>query len=150
MHSKHNKIELDAQKSTVSCTPMALSYISLADLIDYSCTCWQNMDEVAFHLNLQKPINLKWYEFWTSFEFVMAKTSLFLFDIVAIATNGKPLLKWSSSSFPQFCSLSGLPTVTVVLPRPSSKVDLLNDDTYLCDSVTIMMSSFGQRERGAH
>ena len=32
----------------------------------------------------------------------------------------------------------------------SSKVNLLNDDTYRCDSATIIMSSFGEREQGAH
>ena len=32
----------------------------------------------------------------------------------------------------------------------SSKVYLLNDDTYQCDYVTIIMSSFGQLEQGAH
>ena len=33
-----------------------------------------------------------------------AKTYLFLFDIIVIATNGKPNLKRSSSILPQFCS----------------------------------------------
>ena len=32
----------------------------------------------------------------------------------------------------------------------SSKVNLLNDDTYRYDSVTIIMPSFGQLEQGAH
>ena len=32
----------------------------------------------------------------------------------------------------------------------SSKVNLLNDDTYGCDSATIIMSSFGQIEQGVH
>ena len=32
----------------------------------------------------------------------------------------------------------------------SSKVNLLNDDTYRCDSATIIMSYFGQLEQGAH
>ena len=87
------------------------------------------MEEVAFHLNLQQPINLKWYECKSSFEFVMCKDlPLFLFDIVAVATNGKPLLKRSSShshSSPvlqRFCLLSGQePSATVVLgPVPRS------------------------------
>ena len=33
--------------------------------------------------------------------------------------------------------------------RLFSKVNLLNDDTYRCDSATIIMSSFGQIEQGA-
>ena len=32
----------------------------------------------------------------------------------------------------------------------SSKVNLLNDNPYQCDSATIVMSSFGQIEQGAH
>ena len=32
----------------------------------------------------------------------------------------------------------------------SSKVNLINDDPYSCDSVTIIMSSFGQIEQGVH
>ena len=32
----------------------------------------------------------------------------------------------------------------------SSKVNLLNDDTYRCDSATIIMSSLGQLEQGTH
>ena len=80
----------------------------------------------------------------------MQKMYLFLFDILAIATNGKPLLKRSSSILPvlqRFCLLSGLPMATVV-PVPRSIY--LNDDPYRCDSATIMMSSFGQTEQGAH
>ena len=69
--------------------------------------------------------------------------SLFLFDIIAIATSGKLILQ-------QFCLLSGLPMVTLVLLPASSKVDLLNDDTYRLDSVTVSMSSFRQIEQGAH
>ena len=78
---------------------------------------------------------------------------LFLFDIVMIATNGKLLLKQSSSLslvLQQFCLLSGVPVATVVLLPASSKVNLLNDNTYRCDSAAIIMSSFGQIEQGAH
>ena len=32
----------------------------------------------------------------------------------------------------------------------SSKVNLLNDDIYRCDSATIIMSSFEQIEQGVH
>ena len=47
----------------------------------------------------------------------MAKTYLFLFNIVAIATNGKPSqAELLNSSLVLF--LSGLPTMTVMLPRP--------------------------------
>ena len=64
--------------------------------------------------------------------------------------NGEPILKRSSShshSSPvlqRFCLLSGLPTVTVVLllPSTSSKVNLLNDDTYQWDSATVTVSFF--------
>ena len=101
------------------------------------------MEEVAFHFYLQKPINLK---LSVSFEFVTRKDlPLFLFDIVMIATNGKLLLKWISSHSPvlqQFCLLSGLPMVMVVLLPASSKVNSLNDDTYRLDYVTVIMSSF--------
>ena len=78
---------------------------------------------------------------------------LFLFDIVAIATNGKLLPKQSSSDSPvlqQFCLLSGLPMATVVLLLASSKINSLNDNTYRFDSVTAMMSSFRQIEQGEH
>ena len=73
----------------------------------------------------------------------MPKTYL-LFDIVAITTNGKPLLN-SSPVLQRFCLLSGLSTATVV-----PEVNLLNDDPYRCDSAAIIMSSFGQIEQGAH
>ena len=57
-----------------------------------------------------------------SFEFVTRKDlPLFLFDIIVIATNGKPLLKRSSSYslvLQQLCLLSGLPMATVVLLLP--------------------------------
>ena len=77
-----------------------------------------------------------------SFEFVTCKDlPLFLFYIVAIAGNSKLLLKWNSSHSPvlqQFCLLSGLAMATVVLLPASSKVDLLNDDTYRLDSATVI------------
>ena len=54
----------------------------------------------------------------------------------------------------RFCLLSGLPMATVVLLLPrqqaSSKVSLLNYDTYRWDSVILIVSSFGQIEQGAH
>ena len=83
----------------------------------------------------------------------MAKTYLFLFDIVAIATNCKPF----SSGAPQFF-LSSAAIMLVVWSangdcsalQASSKVNLLNDDTYQCNSVTIIMPSFKQIEQGAH
>ena len=85
---------------------------------------------------------------------------LFLFDIVALATNSISLLKRSSSHIQvlqQFCLLSGLPMVPVVLLplrfyflRHVPKVNLLNDDTYRLDSGTVIMSSFRQIEQGAH
>ena len=78
---------------------------------------------------------------------------LFLFYIVAIATNGEVVLKRSSSHSPvlqQFCLLSGLPIATVVLLPASSKINLLNDDTYQFDSATIIMSSFEQIDQGPH
>ena len=83
----------------------------------------------------------------------MRKMYIYLFDIVAIVTNGKPLLKQSSSFsvLQQFCLLSGLPTPTVVRsPGPCSNVNLLNEDTYQCNSATIIMSSFGQIVQVAH
>ena len=50
-------------------------------------------------ISIQSPVTYQWYECKTGFEFVMAKTYLFLFDIVAIAANGKPLLKWTPQFF---------------------------------------------------
>ena len=130
--------------------PMAPGYISLAYHIDIRMIkfyllpiCWQSMEEVAFRFYLQKPINLK---LSVSFEFVTCKDlPLFLFDIIVIATNDKLLLKWISSHSPvlqQFCLLTGPPIAMVVLLPASSKVNLLNDDTYRLYSVTVIMSSF--------
>ena len=49
-------------------------------------------------ISLQSPVIYQFeYECKTSFEFVMRKKLTILFDIVGIATNGKPLLKQSSS-----------------------------------------------------
>ena len=89
----------------------ARQHFTMAYLIDFRMIksylvplCWQNMEEEAFHFNLQQPINLKWYECKTSLRLKCAKTYLYLFDILAIATNGKPLLKLSSLIIPQFFS----------------------------------------------
>ena len=51
-------------------------------------------------ISLQSPATYQFEtECKTSFEFVMRKDlPLFLFDIIAIATNGEPLLKRSSSN----------------------------------------------------
>ena len=70
------------------------------------------MEEVAFHFSLQYPINL-WYECKTGFEFVMPKTYLFLFDIVAIGFQTFSQVELLNS-LQRFCLLSGLPTVAVV------------------------------------
>ena len=91
------------------------------------------MDEISISLQSPLPINLK---LSVCFEFVTRKD---LPDIVAIATKGKLLLKRSSSHSPvlqQFCLMSGLPMATVVLLPASSKVNLLNDDTYRLDSAS--------------
>ena len=58
-------------------------------------------------ISLQSPAT---YQFETeckrSFEFVMCEgLSLFLFDIIVIATNGKPLLKMSSSHSPSSATI---------------------------------------------
>ena len=55
-----------------------------------------------------------------------------------------------SSRAPQFFSSSAAILLVVWSANGSSKVNLLNDDTYRCDSATIIMSSFGQIEQGAH
>ena len=125
--------------------PMAPSYISLTYLIDFRKVVpvtWQSMEEVAFHFNLH---NLSICGM--SIKFVCAKTHLFLFDIIAIETNGKPLLKRRSSILPQFCSDSDCCLVCQRDFSACSKVNLLNDDTYRCDSATIIMSCFGQIEQ---
>ena len=78
---------------------------------------------------LQFPVS---YQF-ESFDVTNKDLPLFLFDIVGIATNGKLLLKRSSSHSPvlqHFGLLSGLPMAMVVLLPASSEVNLLNDDTY--------------------
>ena len=50
---------------------------------------------------------------------------------------------------PPFRSSSPAMATIVLLPA-SSKVNLLNDDTYRLDSATVIMSSFGQIEQGVH
>ena len=62
--------------SVEHCTLHA-GYIALAYLIGIIKLyllplCLQKMEEVVFHCNLQFPINLKWYECKTSFEFCNA------------------------------------------------------------------------------
>ena len=58
-----------------------------------------------------------------------------------------------SSGAPQFFPSSAVILLVVWFANgdcgASSKVNLLNDDTYRCDYVTIIMSSFGQIEQGA-
>ena len=102
------------------------------------------MEEVAFHFNLQYPINLKWYECKTSFEFVIYKN----LPRYSFLTSSRKQIMGNrfSSGAPQFfpssaaiCLLSGLPTATVVCS--SGQVNLINVDTYRCDSATIIMSS---------
>ena len=95
--------------------PMAPGYISLAYLIDFRM--------IKLYL---LPILLTMYgsgsnSLLSPVTYVMHKNLPILFDILTIATNGKPF-----------------------------KVNLLNDDTYRYDSVTIIMSSFGQIDQGAH
>ena len=131
----------DAQWSTVHCTPMAPGYISLAYRIDLSCTCYLAKYGRG-SISLQSPVNL-WYE--CGFEFVMPKTYLFLFDIVTIATNGNLFSSGAPPVLQRFCLLSVNGDCSA-----SSKVNLPNDDPYRCESATIIMSSFGQIEQGAH
>ena len=50
----------------------------------------------------------------------------------------------------QVCVLSGLPPAAVVTFKASSKVNLLNDDTYRSDCATVIMSYFRQIEQGVH
>ena len=107
---------------------------------------------ILFHL--QYPIKLKWYECKRSFDFLThSDIPLFLFDSVAIATNGKPGLLI-------FTFFPSSATILLIVwsangdgstsTKASFKVKLLNDDTYQLDSVTIIVSSFRQIEQGAH
>ena len=97
-------------------------------------------------ISLQYPVT---YQLNVSIEFVTRKDlSLFLFAIITIAnffTSGAPF-----PSSATICLLSGLPMAMVVLLPASYKVNLLNDDSYRLDSATVIMSSFGQIEQGAH
>ena len=90
---------------------------------------WKSID--AMNLKFCVDVGL-WYECKTGFEFVMPKTYLFLFDIITIATNSKPLFEQSSSILPQFCSDSACYLVCQRQLCASSKVNLLNDDPYRC------------------
>ena len=80
----------------------------------------------------------------------MPKTYLFLFDIVAIQL----MKKLFSNRAPQFLPSSAAIVLVAWSANgdcsASSKVNLLNDATYRCDSVIIIMSSFGQIEQGVH
>ena len=77
---------------------------------------------------------------------------------ITLHANGKPLLKRSSSHslLPQFCNDSLLVVWSAngdgsaLTSKASSKVNLLNDDTYQWNCVTIIVSSFGQIEQGVH
>ena len=69
----------------------------------------------------------------------MPKTYLFLSDIIAIANNGKLLLKRRA---PQFFPSSAAILFVVLSANgdysASSRVNLLNDDAYRLDSATII------------
>ena len=71
----------------------------------------------------------------TSFEFVMLKKIPIPFRHFAIATNGKPLLKRSSSFLPPLADQT-TSRIAAGLGLASSKVNLLND-TYQWDCATI-------------
>ena len=106
------------------------------------CTC-----RVENILTLGKLLSL-WFCFLLhSILFLISQTSYRTYKIISsyeltrpvmgtiflVATNGKPLLKRSSSYSPvlqQLCLLSDLPMAMVVLLPASYKVNLLNDDTY--------------------
>ena len=111
---------------------MAPGYISLAYLIDFRMIKLYLLTGKARigSISLQSPVTYQ-LECKTTFEFVMGKNLPILFDIITI---------WQTS--PQFfpssaaiCLLSGLPCSAM-----GSKVKLLNDNPYRCDSATIIMS----------
>ena len=126
-----------AATATVPRMLMAPGYISLAYLIDFGMiklTCYQYVGKVWKRYHFASISSNLYLKLSVSFEFVTCKDlPLFLFDIIAIVSNGKFLLKRSSSHsrvLQQFCLLSGLPIAMVVLLLASSKVNLLNDNTY--------------------
>ena len=130
---------------------MEPSYISLAYLIDFRMIklyrlpgkVWKRSNFTSISINL-------WYVCKTCFEFVIPKTYLLFFDIVAIATNSKSLLKQSSTILPSSAVILLVVWSANDDCSASSKVNLLNDNTYRCDSATIIISSFRQIEQGAH
>ena len=80
----------------------------------------------------------------------MRKTYLFLFDIIVIATMANLLSSEAPQFFPSYAAILLVVWSANGGCSASSKVNLLNGDTYRCDSATIIMSSFGQIEQGAH
>ena len=126
---------------------MAPGYITLTYLVDFGVIKFYLLPIMLAKygrgsISLQSPVNYQ-FENGRSVRQVLSLsiTYLFVFDTVAIATTGKPrtpsftffsssavilLVVWSTNGY---CS---------VLPRKVPKVNLLNDDTYQCDSATIM------------